>query len=63
MFEEKLLNETRSEYEQWLKTPSLEHRDMFRRMVINTKRENPKLTEEAARQQGMTTLDEMGVMA
>ena len=62
MFEEKLLNETRSEYEQWLKRASNEHREMFKQMVVNTKRENPRLTEAAARQQVMITLHEMGVM-
>jgi len=31
-------------------------------MVSNIKRENPRLTEAAARQQVMTTLHEMGVM-
>ncbi|KZR85373.1 hypothetical protein MITS9509_02459 [Synechococcus sp. MIT S9509] len=62
MFEEKLLNETRSEYEQWLKQASNEHREMFKQMVANTKRQNPRLTEAAARQQVMITLHEMGVM-
>ena len=62
MFEEKLLNETRSKYDEWLKNASIEHRDMFQQMVSNIKRENPRLTESAARQQVMTTLHEMGVM-
>ena len=63
MFEERLLNETRSEYEEWLKHASSDHREMFKQMVLNTKRENPRLTEAAARQQVMTTLHEMGVMS
>ena len=63
MFEERLLNETRSEYEEWLKHASSEHREMFKQMVLNTKRENPRLSEAAARQQVMTTLHEMGVMS
>lgn len=62
MLEEKLLNETRSEYEHWLKHASVEHREMFKLMVANTKRENPRFTEAAARQQVMITLHEMGVM-
>ncbi len=63
MFEEKLLVETRSDYEEWLKTATNEHRDLFKQMVSNTKRDNPKLTEAAAQQQVMITLHEIGVMS
>lgn len=62
MFEEKLFCETRLEFEQWFKSASIEHRGMFKQMVANTKRENPRLTEAAARQQVIITLHEMGVM-
>lgn len=62
MFEQKLLNETKLEYEEWLKNASNEHREMFKQMVTNTKRENPKLTEDAARQHVINTLHQMGVM-
>ena len=62
MFEDKLRGKTLSVYEEWLKTASNEHLVLFKQMVANTKQQNPKLTEAAARQHVMSTLREMGVM-
>ena len=62
MFEDKLLSKTSLVYEEWLKTASNEHLALFNQMIANTKQNNPKLTEVAARRQVMSTLHEMGLM-
>ena len=62
MFEDKLLSKTSLVYEEWLKTASNEHLALFNQMIANTKQNNPKLTEVAARHQVMSTLHEMGLM-
>ena len=59
MLEEKLLKDNRSEFEEWIETDSRQDADQFFEMVANLKKQNPKLSDQQARDQMIELLHGM----